>query len=131
MPAEHGLSAALIDQKPPRQVDKRTREKFERGDMPIDGKIDLHGMTERRAHSAFLRFLEDHITSGSRCLLVITGQGRNSQTGVAEGILNKNLPLWVMTPQFAPFVLSVTHAQRKHGGKGAYYILLRRKRNSD
>ncbi|HNQ91374.1 MAG TPA: Smr/MutS family protein [Alphaproteobacteria bacterium] len=115
----------------PAQIDKRTKAKFERGDMDIDGTIDLHGMTEHKAHSALSRFLGRHIEAGSRCLLVITGQGRNTSTGAAEGVLNKNLPLWVMAPRFAPFVLSATHAQRKHGGKGAYYILLRRKRAGD
>lgn len=113
---------------PSRDMDKRSKTKLKRGDYPIDGTLDLHGLTEAKAHQQLTRFLLAHHENKSRCLLVITGQGRNTDTGRAEGALRRNLPRWCQEAPVAPFILSVEQAQTRHGGNGAFYILLRRQR---
>ncbi len=113
---------------PSRDMDKRSKTKLKRGDYPIDGTLDLHGLTEAKAHHQLIRFLLAHHENKSRCLLVITGQGRNTDTGRAEGALRRNLPRWCLEAPVAPFILSVEQAQTRHGGNGAFYILLRRQR---
>lgn len=116
---------------PSRDMDTRSKTKLKRGDYPIDGTLDLHGLTEAKAHHQLMRFLLAHHENKSRCLLVITGQGRNTDTGRAEGALRRNLPRWCLEAPVAPFILSVEQAQNRHGGNGAFYILLRRRRSKN
>ncbi len=110
-PLEIGASAG---------VDKRTAERLRRGKMVLDGRLDLHGMTQARAHSALTLFVDTAYQADKRCLLVITGKG--------QGILKRAVPIWLGDPFLRPKILSVMTAQREHGGDGALYVLLRRRR---
>ena len=114
-------------------IDRNTAERFRKGDAPIDATLDLHGMTQMRAHQALVAFIHQHVRRGSRNLLVITGKGnRNAGQDMAErGILRESLPAWLAEPDISPFILACDVAKPKHGGMGAFYILLRRKRVSD
>ncbi len=112
-----------------KQTDKRLRERFQKGELPIDGRIDLHGLTANPAQRQFCQFLTEHIHSGSRCLLIITGKGRDPQTGQTGGILRQSLTDWINVPAFAPHILICQPAPRHMGGNGAFLILLRRQRS--
>jgi DNA-nicking Smr family endonuclease len=106
-------------------TDKRTAERLRQGDMAIEGRIDLHGMTQDQAHGALTRFILAAFDDGKRCVLVITGKGyRDGQSG----ILRQATPRWLNTPPLRERVLSFTHAQPRHGGEGALYVLLKRRR---
>lgn len=108
------------------QLDGRTELRLKRGQMPIDGRLDLHGCTQEQAH----RLLHDFVTSahgrGKRCLLVITGKGGRSAEG--EGILKQRLPQWLSLPPLREMVLKVFQAAPQHGGSGAAYVYLKRHR---
>ena len=105
------------------QTDKRTHEKFREGRMELDGTIDLHGLTLPEAHRAFSKFIRSHIKQKSRMLLVITGKGKGG-----EGIIKSSLPSWINEVDIDHAVLKCAPASAKHGGNGAFYILLRRAR---
>ena len=107
-------------------VDRRMAQRFRGGEMEIDGTLDLHGMHREQAHRAVIGFVQAHYVRGSRCVLAITGKGRKGFE--AEGVLRELLPLWLAEPGLRPMVLACDVAQAKHGGMGAYYILIRRKR---
>lgn len=109
----------------PPQLDSSLQKRFSQGDVPIDGRIDLHGLNLEQAYQRFMKFIAHHIEQKSRCLLVITGKG-NARTG--SGIIRKHLPDWCHNPQIKPYILQMTAAQPKHGGDGASYILLKRVR---
>ncbi len=128
-PPLHILSEDTSSFRSSRQVDKKLKERFERGDLVIDGRIDLHGLSEALAQRQFSQFIAAHIHSGARCLLVITGKGRDPLTGQAGGVLQRSLPRWIDLPAFAPHILSCKTAPRHLGGAGAFLILLRRKKN--
>jgi DNA-nicking Smr family endonuclease len=104
-------------------IDGNTAERFRKGKYTIDGTLDLHGMTEKNAHAALLRFIEAHFERKNRCLLIITGKGT-----LGKGILKQALPDWLMSDALSPVVLTFDKAQARHGGSGAYYVLLRRQR---
>lgn len=104
-------------------VDKRTAQRFKRGRMDIDGTIDLHGMTQEAAHIALHRFVESGAATGKRCLLVITGKGTRG-----EGVLRGAVPRWLNDERLRRHILSYSHAQPQHGGTGALYVLLKRRR---
>ncbi|GAB5470100.1 MAG: Smr/MutS family protein [Rhodospirillales bacterium] len=120
-PARHGPlePGRLVD------VDRRTGERLRRGRMEIDATLDLHGLTQARAHLRLTRFVQRARAQGQRCLLVVTGKGRN---GPDSGVLRRAVPLWLNDPDLRPLVIAVTPAQPQHGGAGALYVLLRRQR---
>jgi DNA-nicking Smr family endonuclease len=105
-------------------VDRATGDKLRRGNLVIDGRLDLHGLTQPEAHEALDRFLASSVTMGRRCVLVITGKG----VGVSGGVLRQAVPRWLNEAPNRARVLAVTPAQPRHGGAGALYVLLKRKR---
>ena len=111
----------------PRPLDRPTALRLRRGLLKLDGRIDLHGMTQAAAHRALNGFILRQRESGSRCVLVITGKG-SAATGEI-GVLRANLPRWLAEPPLGGLVLGAVPAQPKDGGDGAFYILLRRERS--
>jgi len=107
-------------------VDKRTAERFIKGDMDIEARLDLHGLTREAAHTALTRFIRDAADRRRRMVLVITGKGRQSEEGA--GILKAEVPRWLNEPGLRPLVLSFSYAQPRHGGEGALYVFLKRER---
>jgi DNA-nicking Smr family endonuclease len=103
--------------------DKPTRSKLAAGKLPIEGRVDLHGLTQDQAYSLLLSFLARAHAGGVRYVLVITGKG--SSNG-GEGVLRRAVPGWLATQPFRPYVGSHDHAARNHGGAGALYVRLRR-----
>ncbi|MBS9721647.1 Smr/MutS family protein [Tianweitania sp. BSSL-BM11] len=109
----------------PRQViDRPTREKLAKGRVVIDGKIDLHGLTQSEAHSMLLGFLHQAYAHDRRHVLVVTGKGASFGS---EGILKRAVPAWFATPAFRTLVGGYHDAARHHGGTGALYVRLRRR----
>ncbi len=107
-------------------LDKRTAVRLKRGQLAIDGRIDLHGMTQDKAHRALEKFLTASQGAGKRCVLVITGKGLRP-TG-ETGVLRNLVPRWMNAPAIRGRVLSFCTAQPRDGGTGALYVLLKRKR---
>ncbi|MCX7354009.1 MAG: Smr/MutS family protein [Alphaproteobacteria bacterium] len=104
-------------------VDRRTAERLHRGQMEIDGRIDLHGMTQSEAHDALAAFMDKAEGRGWRCVLVITGKGTRG-----GGVLRAAVPRWLNLPPHRARILSFGAARPKDGGDGALYVLLRRRR---
>ncbi|WP_377808283.1 Smr/MutS family protein [Azospirillum sp. A29] len=106
-------------------IDRRTGDRFRRGELEIDGRIDLHGMTQAQAHHALAGFVHRAWNEGRRCVLVITGKGSFGSLGV----LRQATPRWLADPGLRPMVLAIQPAQPKHGGDGALYVLIKRRRD--
>ena len=101
-------------------IDGRTQRRLFRGDVPVDRRLDLHGLTAARAESRLAQFIETAARDGCRCVLVITGKG--------AGILRGHVPDWLKRQPLSPHVLALAEARAHDGGSGALYVLLRRKR---
>lgn len=104
-------------------IDNPTRTKLAKGRLPIEGKVDLHGLTQSEAHGLLLSFLHRAYADGRRHVLVVTGKG--SSLG-SDGILRKAVPVWLATPVFRALVGGHEPAARNHGGGGAIYVRLRK-----
>ena len=106
-------------------LDRRTEQKLQRGQIPIEMRLDLHGMTQSEAHIHLNSSIEHAQKAGKRCLLVITGKGTARKDG---GILKAMVPRWLQDPPNQSRVLTSKVARPRHGGSGALYVLLRKKK---
>ena len=111
-------------------VDKRTAGRMKRGKLPVEGRLDLHGLTQNEAERALATFLARSQERGHRCVLVITGKGgqRRDEDFERTGVLRRMVPRWLNAPANRARVLAFDQAQAQHGGGGALYVLLKRAR---
>jgi DNA-nicking Smr family endonuclease len=112
-------SGAVVD------VDRRTAERLKRGQMPVEATLDLHGHTRAEAHGELNAFLDQSHAAGRRCVLIVTGKGAR-QTG--GGVLRAEVPKWLNEAPNRVRILAFAGARPQHGGGGALYVLLRRRR---
>jgi DNA-nicking Smr family endonuclease len=106
-------------------IDRANAERLKRGLHKIEARLDLHGMTQAAAHQALSAFIANSRDAGRRCVLVITGRGLG-QSG--PGVLKSSVPRWLEEPELRRQILAIAQAQPHHGGAGASYLLLRRRR---
>jgi DNA-nicking Smr family endonuclease len=110
-------------------LERRLKQRLARGSETIDARIDLHGMTQSEAHGALLHFLRRSQANEAKVVLVITGKGTFDRSGDRErGVLKRQVPQWLRLPEFRAFVVGFENAAISHGGEGALYLRLRRKR---
>ncbi|MCU0892231.1 MAG: Smr/MutS family protein [Sandarakinorhabdus sp.] len=91
-----------------------------RGRVVPDRVIDLHGHSVADAHARLLAAI--HAGDGTRVLLVITGKGRPDR----PARIRTELMHWLERPDMRSAVASVRAAHPRHGGGGAFYVILRR-----
>lgn len=126
------IGAPLSDFEP------RRAKRLAAGRLPIDGKLDLHGLRQDEARRELLSFLHRAQDAGLKHVKVITGKGA-AGTEDAEprpfdlfddnrrGVLRDQVPRWLSDGSFRPLVVSFTVAGRGHGGGGALYVQIRKK----
>jgi DNA-nicking Smr family endonuclease len=107
---------------------RRERSHLSRGRKEIEARLDLHGMTQTRAHRALSGFLQRAHSDGLTFVLVITGKGRAIGAESERGVLRRQVPLWLNLPEFRTLVVGFEEAHIGHGGEGALYVRIRRSR---
>ena len=100
-------------------LDRRSAERLRRGQLAIEARLDLHGLTQAEAHRALDDFVARAQADGKRCVLVITGK---------SGVLREAVPRWLHETPSRGHLLGFTPARPRDGGAGALYLLLRRRR---
>ena len=115
---------------PPVGLERRYKRKVAVGRIPVEGVLDLHGMTQAQAHVALHRFLVGAQRDGQRLVIVVTGKGmrdRYHRTDAAEpGVLRRAVPFWLRDGTLRSIVIGFEEAALGHGGAGALYVRLRR-----
>ena len=119
-------------------VDRSGEKRVRRGRVEVEARLDLHGMTASSARTALLRFLKRAREDGKRQVLVITGKGAGKRAldrrrlqpwdpGAAPppGVLRRSFAAWMADPDFAQLASGYAEAHRRHGGSGAFYVMLR------
>lgn len=112
----------FIKEAKPYDIDYNTKLKVIKGKYLLNGQLDLHGYNLEEARSTLLSFITKHYYIGSRCLLIITGYGNQINTG----LIKNNFADWLNSSVVQHMILYYTQATKSHGGKGAFYVLLRR-----
>ena len=109
-------------------VDKKTQQKMRRGQVEIEGRLDLHGMYQDEAFRALEEFLARSQAAGKKCVLVITGKGTrpDGPGGGRTGVLRRAVPGWLNRAGLRERIQGFREAAPNHGGSGALYVLLRR-----
>jgi DNA-nicking Smr family endonuclease len=117
------------DKPPPlAPLGRRERSQLSRGRKEIDARLDLHGMTQTRAHRTLKSFLQRASSHGLTFVLVITGKGRAVGAESERGVLRRQVPEWLSLPEFRALVVGFEQAHIGHGGEGALYVRVRRGR---
>ncbi len=116
----------------PLNMDHKSFGKMKRGKLKPEARIDLHGMTMAEAHPELVAFILGSQSLGRRLVLVITGKGKDRDDGgpipTRHGVLRHQVPQWLALPPLSQAILQVTPAHLRHGGHGAYYVYLRKRR---
>jgi len=114
------------------RMDSAAHRDLVRGRIAPEARIDLHGMTIAEAEPELARFILRSHARGLRLVLVITGKGRRAEDRgpipARVGILRHQVPVWLTRPPLGQVVLQIAPAHVRHGGEGAYYVYLRRRR---
>ena len=113
-----------------------SEKRVRRGRLEIDGRVDLHGLTQDMALRTLRNFLSMAYRDGYRTVLVITGKGLKARERESEpwehhdepGVLRRKLPEWLGNPKFRQWVSGYAIAHMRHGGGGAFYVTMRRVR---
>jgi DNA-nicking Smr family endonuclease len=108
---------------PPADVEAGLHRRLSRGRDAVAARIDLHGMTQDAARAALTRFIARSAEEGWRAVLVITGKG-----AAGDGVLRRRVPDWLAEPPIRAHIAGVSEAHRRHGGEGALYVALKRRR---
>ncbi len=114
-------SEPAAPKRPVPPADRGREKRVRRGKLDIAASFDLHGHTQASASRALPGFLIAQQADGARCVLVITGKGREGQ-----GVLRRNFLIWLESPEARAMVSGYAESHPRHGGSGAFYVFLRR-----
>ena len=113
-------------------MDSKLHTKMRQGKIRPEAKLDLHGLHLAQAQPTLTKFVLDAHGKGLRLILIITGKGRNSEDydviPKRKGVLKATVPNWLSMEPLSSKILQITNAHVKHGGGGAFYVYLRKKR---
>ena len=105
----------------PTKLDRKQVRRINRGKDAIEARLDLHGHHAASAHEVLRGFIRDSSARGLKWVLVVTGKGVRG-----EGVLRREVPLWLRSPELAPLVVGFEEAAPHKGGGGALYVRLRK-----
>lgn len=119
-PAPAAKPAPKVEKQPAPPQNRANEKRVRRGKLVLAGRFDLHGHTQLSAEAALPDFLFRKQAEGARCVLVITGKGKDG-----EGVLRRNFLRWLEMPAARTLVTGYSEAHPRHGGSGAWYVFLR------
>jgi DNA-nicking Smr family endonuclease len=112
----------------PQSFDRDVDRALSKGKRAIEAKLDLHGMTLAAAQRAVTTFLAEASEQNRRVVLIVTGKGLRLDGGrVFGGRIRAEFAGWLDRPENRARVAGVRPAHPRHGGSGAFYVLLRRR----
>ena len=112
-------------------LDSRWDRDLTRGTVHPDFTLDLHGASLDAAHGRLLHGLTQAKVMGARVVLLITGKPRPvdaADRGHRRGAIRAKVIDWLASSEHALDIAAIRNAHRRHGGQGALYIVLKRRR---
>jgi DNA-nicking Smr family endonuclease len=112
----------------PPSFDREVDRALAKGKRRPEAKLDLHGMTLVAAERAVSAFIAESSAENRRVVLIVTGKGTRLESGrVFGGRIRAEFPGWLERAENRARVAGVRAAHPRHGGSGAFYVLLRRR----
>ena len=117
-------------------LDSSWDRRLSSGKVVPDLVIDLHGLRREQARHLLYARVADAERRGLRLILVITGKGHNPAPSPADlmegkparGAIRADLPRWLGEDGLSSRIAAVRRAHPRHGGTGAAYLILKRRR---
>ena len=112
-------------------LDASWERKIVRGGLEPDFSLDLHGSTLDQAYGRLMHGLMQARTMGARVVLIVTGKPRQTEAadrGSARGAIRAKIVDWLGASEHSGSIAAVRGAHRRHGGQGALYVVLKRRR---
>jgi DNA-nicking Smr family endonuclease len=112
-------------------LDSHWERRLARAAVAPDFTLDLHGHTLDQAHMRLTQGLSQARAMGARLVLVVTGKPRPvdaADRGHRRGAIRAKILDWLAAGEHASDIAAIRKAHRRHGGEGALYIVLRRRR---
>ena len=116
---------------PDRGLDSSWERKLARAAIAPDFTLDLHGHTLEQAHRRLDMGLAQAKAMGARLVLLVTGKSRPAEAadrGDRRGAIRAKVLDWLAAGPHARDIAAIRKAHRRHGGEGALYLVLRRRR---
>ena len=113
------------------QLEPRQKRRLARGQSDVDDRLDLHGMRQTTAFHTLAGFLRRARSRRLKTVLVITGKGSSADDRAGDGergVLRRLVPQWLAGEEFRDLVVGFEPASRRHGGDGALYVRIRRRK---
>ncbi len=127
-PARPKAVAPRPKPQPGETLDATWDRRLSRGLVQPDLSVDLHGHNLATAYDLLDRKLDQAIAMELRLLLLITGKPPVGEPPVARGRIRAAVGDWLAASRHAGAIAAVRGAHPRHGGAGALYIVLRRRR---
>ena len=111
-------------------------KQLKRGKINIDRRIDLHGYGLVEAHEKFISEVKKNYIKNKRCLLIITGKGvhkkieneQDTNPKLFYGKIKNSIINWINEDDIKKYILTYQDAGFEHGGDGALFVYLRKKK---
>ncbi|MDD3444142.1 MAG: Smr/MutS family protein [Zavarzinia sp.] len=112
-------------------LDTTWERKLARGGAAPDFTLDLHGASLDQAHARLDHGLTQAKALGARVVLLIAGKPRGAAAadrGERRGAIRAKVLDWLAAGPHGSDIAAIRPAHRRHGGEGALYLVLRRRR---
>ena len=110
-------------------LDASWDRRLSRGLVQPDATVDLHGHNLATAYDLLDRRLDQAISHGARVLLLVTGKPpTDDRRPVGRGAIRAAIGDWLAASRHSADIAAVRNAHPRHGGAGALYIILRKRR---
>lgn len=112
-------------------LDGSWEKRIAKGTLVPDFSLDLHGSTLDSAYHRLMHGLGQAKAMGARVVLVVTGKPRPVDAmdrGERRGAIRAKINDWLAASEHASDIVAIRGAHRRHGGQGAIYVVLKRRR---
>jgi DNA-nicking Smr family endonuclease len=122
-PSEPATRVISARRDAPEPIEPNRKRRLSRERDPVEARLDLHGLTAFSAETRVKAFIAQAFHSDYRTVLIITGKGTPE-----IGVLKRHAPEWLADPALSHMVAGVADAHPRHGGSGALYVALKKRR---
>lgn len=112
-------------------LDGTWEKRIAKGTLVPDFSLDLHGSNLESAYGRLMHGLTQAKAMRARVVLVVTGKPRPADPmdrGERRGAIRSKIADWLAASEHAPDIVAIRGAHRRHGGPGAIYVVLRKRR---